>query len=143
MSYNNMSELIRAVEQRIAVCMPMIGEEIQLIMTEAIETDIYQDHDTTMYQRTGDLLETPTVLSFPNNTGVVVEYMDKGDWYSVRGDTAGEHFFPLLGYLAGSVWAPNDGYYSADPTETAFEVCQEEIPHKLATLLRAGGLIVK
>lgn len=139
MEFSSLDEAINYIKQAIASSMLPIGDEMEEIMKKAIQTDIYDSHSPEVYNRTGQLGETPTITHADAN-GVTVEYADNGDWSSA---ITGEHFFPLYGFKAGKVWSPNGGYYSADPTTTAFIECQERIPEELVALLRNMGIPVE
>lgn len=139
MTFNSIEEAIAYIEGAVSKAMPMMGDEIELIMQEAITSDIYSDHGNTTGTRTGQLLESPK-MTHTYADGVEVEYLDNGDWESA---ITGEHFFPLEGFKSGSVWSPGGGNYSADPIQTAFEKCQQEIPEKLVDLLRSLGITIE
>ena len=136
MTFNSIEEMNAFIEQALTNGMDAMGEEMKRIMIEAIETDIYEDHPNTTGTRTGQLKESAQVSDI-TNTSVEVEYADNGDWESA---ISGEHFFPLEGFKSGSVWAPNNSYYSADPTETAFRECEEQIPELLKKFLQGQGI---
>ena len=143
MTFKSMDELIRYIEQSVEECMPVIGKDMTEIMEDAIITDIYQDHYPKMYQRTGDLLDTPQVVDYGRH-GITVEYNEEnGDWESLVGEDKEFHFFPLAGYDVGKVWAEGGGYYEAHPLDTAFERCEDEIPDALKKLLRSEGIPIK
>ena len=142
MIFDSLDEVVRYVEGAVLDSMPDIGKYMMEIMEEALLTDIYLDHEPNMYDRTGDLLNTPKVVDY-NKNGIIVEYNeDGGSWTSYVGARAGEHFFPLAGYEVGKVWAPAGGYYEANPVKTALENCEKEIPNDLKRLLREKGIPV-
>lgn len=138
MTFNSIEEAITYIEGVVSGAMPVMGNEMRLIMKEAIETEIYNDHENTTGTRTGQLGECADIVE-TTNSSVTTEYRDSGSWSSA---ISGEKFFPLEGYLAGSVWGKNGTYYNADPTTEAFFKANEEIPEKLKQYLISMGIDV-
>lgn len=142
MTFNSIEEAMAYIENVVASSMPRMGEEMKRIMKESIDKEIYSHHPNTTGTRTGQLGNSAEIIEVSNN-GVTTEYMDNGDWESLWGKTKGQHFFPLEGFLAGSVLAPGGGYYQADPTTEAFFQCNEEIPIELKQYLLSRGIPIE
>ena len=138
MTFNSIEDAMRYIESAVASSMTQMGEEMKLIMKESIEKEIYNHHGNTTGTRTGQLGNCAEIVEM-NNNSVSTEYMDKGNWSSAITD---EKFFPLEGFLSGSVWAPG-GYYQSDPTTEAFFECNEKIPEQLKARLRSMGIPIE
>lgn len=139
MEFNSLNEATAFIRNALSSALVDIGEDVREIMNEQIESDIYKDHSPTVYDRTGALGECAEVVDSNNDT-VTIEYMDKGGWTSFKD---GSHFFPLYGYKAGSVLAPNGGRYSANPFESSLERCENEISPKLREYLISRGIPIE
>lgn len=139
MDFNSIDEAINFIENAVASSLPQIGEEMKVIMKESIEKEIYNNHGNTTGTRTGQLGNCAEISEM-SNTSITTEYMDKGEWSSA---ITGEKFFPLEGFLAGSVWAPGGGYYQADPVTEAFFECNEKIPNELKNQLQGLGIPIE
>ena len=139
MDFNSINEAIAFIENAVASSLPQMGEEMKLIMKESIDKEIYNHHGNNTGTRTGQLGNCAEIVEI-DNKGVATEYTDKGSWTSA---ITGEKFFPLEGFLAGSVWAPGGGYYQADPTTEAFFECNERIPNELKSYLQNLGIPIE
>lgn len=142
MEFTSIEEVTAFIERAVADSMDNIGHEMVEIMKDEIKDKIYQDHPNTTGTRTGQLENSPQIVEKSNNS-VTTEYLDNGKWTSLFGKSKGEHFFPLEGFLVGSVLAPNGGYYSADPHESAVNKCETEIPKLLVNFLRNKGIPIE
>lgn len=139
MDFNSIDEAINFIQNAVSSSLPEMGEEMRLIMNESIQKEIYNDHGNNTGTRTGQLGNCADVVEMDNNS-ITTEYMDKGSWNSA---ITGEKFFPLEGFLAGSVWAPGGGYYQSDPTTEAFFECNEKIPEQLKARLMSMGIPIE
>ena len=139
MEFDSLESCISYIKSCMAAAAPIVGEEMKEIMKQAIETDIYSAHGNTTGTRTGALGNCAEITEASMN-GVTTEYMDNGGWSSA---ITGEGFFPLEGFLGGSVWAPGGGYYSADPASTAFNECLDRIPEEYRRILAGMGVPIE
>ena len=140
MEFNSLNEATEFIRNALSSALVDIGEDVREIMNEQIENDIYKDHSPTAYDRTGALGECAEVIESGNDS-VSIQYMEnKGGWTSFKD---GSRFFPLYGYKAGSVLAPNGGRYSANPLESSLERCENEISPKLKEYLISRGIPIE
>ena len=137
--FSSIEEVIDYIRGVLGEALGEVGEDMKEIMVKAIQEDIYDDHSPIMYERTGQLLNTPQITEHTSDS-ITTEFLDNGDWSSV---ISGKHMFPIEEYQKGSVWAPGGGRYSADVLETAFTECQLEIPEKLIQILRSHGIPIE
>lgn len=142
MEFKSIEEVNAFVEKVVAEGMEIMGNEMVEIMKDEIRNKIYQDHPNTTGTRTGQLENSPEIVE-KNNNSVTTEYLDNGEWTSLFGKSKGNHFFPLDGYLKGTVLAPNGGHYSANPHESAMSKCESEIPRLLVDFLRSRGIPIE
>ena len=137
--FSSIEEVIDYIRGVLGEALGEVGEDMKEIMIKAIQEDIYDDHSPKVYERTGQLLNTPQITEHTSDS-ITTEFLDNGDWSSV---ISGNHMFPIEEYQKGSVWAPGGGRYSADVLETAFTECQLEIPEKLIQILRSHGIPIE
>ena len=137
--FSSIEEVIEYIRGVLGEALGEVGEDMKEIMVKAIQEDIYDDHSPKVYERTGQLLNTPQITEHTSDS-ITTEFLDNGDWSSV---ISGKHMFPIEEYQKGTVWAPNGERYSADVLETAFTECQLEIPEKLVQILRSHGIPIE
>ena len=137
--FSSIEEVIEYIRGVLGEALGEVGEDMKEIMVKAIQEDIYDDHSPKVYERTGELLNTPQITEHTSDS-ITTEFLDNGNWSSV---ISGKHMFPIEEYQKGSVWAPGGGRYSADVLETAFTECQLEIPEKLIQILRSHGIPIE
>ena len=137
--FSSIEEVIDYIRGVLGEALGEAGEDMKEIMIKAIQEDIYDDHSPKVYERTGQLLNTPQITEHTSDS-ITTEFLDNGGWSSV---ISGKHMFPIEEYQKGSVWAPGGGRYSADVLETAFTECQLEIPEKLVQILRSHGIPIE
>lgn len=137
MEFNSINEAVNYIKSIAATGMNSMGEEMQDILKSEILLNIYEKYSPTIYDRTGDLEDTPQISEIDWNS-VEVEYEDNGDWRSKGG--TGDHFFPLEGFKAGTVWG-REGE-KIDVVKDAKSKCENDIPPKFKDYLISKGLDV-
>ena len=137
--FSSIEEVIEYIRGVLGEALGEVGEDMKEIMVKAIQEDIYDNHSPKVYERTGQLLNTPQITEHTSDS-ITTEFLDNGYWSSV---ISGKHMFPIEEYQKGTVWAPGGGRYSADVLETAFTECQLEIPEKLVQILRSHGIPIE
>lgn len=153
MVVQNVQEAINYIKATCATGMNEMGEKMKDIMKSEVMEQIYADHEPTMYNRSGQL-EDITNIAEVNWNSVTVEFQDNGQsspedvndgvWKSF---VTGEHFFPLEGWEAGTVWKKRNGNHfdHYEPTTIMQESknrCETEIPEQFKQYLRSKGLNV-
>lgn len=131
MIFDSIADLRKYVEGVMDDCAQMCAQEMLEIMREEIQ-NAYFEYSPKVYFRTGQLLNTPQIISADSN-GMATEFVDNGDWFSVY---TGEHFFALEGLEGGTTWGR--GATTIHPTSVAR--CQAQIPDYYARCLRAFGI---
>lgn len=134
MIFDSMAELKSYVLKAMEDCAQICAEEMLDIMREEIE-NAYNNYSPVQYVRTGDLLNTPQIISATND-GMVTEFIDNGGWYSLVGKTKGQHFFALEGLEGGYSW----GRGATSIHSTSVARCYEKIPMYYERTLNALGI---
>lgn len=134
MIFDSMTELRSYVLRVMNDCAQICAEEMLEIMREEIE-NAYNNYSPAEYVRTGALLNTPQIIS-ADSDGMVTEFMDNGDWFSLVGSTAGQHFFALEGLEGGYSWGR--GATSIHPTSVSR--CYMNIPMRYERTMNALGI---
>lgn len=133
MEFGSIAELESFAKSLMNISAMICAEEMIEIMKEKIK-EAYNAYSPSMYHRTGDLLETPQIVS-ANADGMETEFEDNGGWFSLVGSTAGQHFFALEGLEGGHTWGRSATHIHASSMTT----CYSEIPTLyIKTLQRMG-----
>ena len=137
MVFDSLSELKTYVERAMENSAKKSAEEMLEIMREEI-LDAYGSYSPKVYERTGDLENTPQII-VADQSGMTTEFMDNGGWYSLVGRTAGQHFFALEGLEAGTSW----GRGATNIYETSKARCYVMIPDYYIKYMRALGIPIE
>lgn len=137
MVFDSLSELKAYVERAMESSAEKSADEMLEIMREEIE-DAYGSYSPSMYDRTGDLENTPQIIS-ADKSGMEVEFADNGGWYSLVGKTAGQHFFALVGLESGTSW----GRGATNIYETSKQRCYAMIPEYYVRCMKALGIPIE
>ena len=142
MVFDSMGELRNYVLGVMDSCAEICAEEMLEIMEKEINEQVYNGYSPNMYVRTGDLAKTPTKIS-ANRTGMHTRFEDNGGWYSLVGNSAGQHFFPFYGleenlHSTGGTW----GRDSTNVIEQSMVNCYAQIPDKYKEAMIAFGIPV-
>lgn len=102
MVFKSIDEMRRYTLKIMDNCATLTADEMIVIMKKKIN-DAYGNYKPKMYDRTGDLEETPFKI-YANSQGMATMFIDNGHWFSLVGRTAGQHFFALEGLEGGYSW---------------------------------------
>lgn len=134
MVFDSMSELRNYVLNVMDDCATICAEEMLEIMRREID-EVYNSYSPSMYVRTGDLKNTPQIIS-ANRNGMHTEFVDNGGWYSLVGKTAGQHFFAMYGLEGGHTW----GREGTSIHPNSVVNCYAQIPNKYKEVMNAFGI---
>ena len=137
MVFDSLAELKTYVERAMATSAERSAEEMLEIMREEISY-AYSGYNPKVYDRTGDLENTPQIIIADEN-GMTTEFMDNGGWYSLVGKTAGQPFFALEGLEAGTSW----GRGATNIYETSKTRCYAMIPDYYIRCMKALGIPIE
>ena len=142
MVFDSLSELKTYVERAMETSAKRSAEEMLEIMREEI-SDAYGSYSPKVYDRTGDLENTPQIIVADQN-GMTTEFMDNGKHVLIIYDdlirqTAGQHFFALEGLEAGTSW----GRGATNIYELSKTRCYAMIPDYYIRCMRALGIPIE
>lgn len=137
MVFDSLSELKAYVERAMESSAKKSADEMLEIMREEI-LDAYGSYNPKVYERTGDLENTPQII-VADKSGMTTEFMDNGGWYSLVGQTAGQPFFALEGLEAGTSW----GRGATNIYETSKTRCYAMIPDYYIRCMKALGIPIE
>lgn len=135
MVFDSMEQLEAYVLKAMDDCAKLSAEKMLDIMTDELENRVYNNYSPNIYVRTGDLMNTPQIIS-ANSTGMHTEFVDNGGWFSLVGATKGQHFFALEGLEGGHSW----GREATNAYPFAYTRCLSEIPDYYRKCLVAFGI---
>ena len=95
-TFKSLNDLMRYVNKATADSMPEVGKELEEIMKEEIQTQVYDAYDPSTYERTKQLLNSVETTNV-NDNSVEVSWRDNGDWTSY----AGKHMYVIHGLEMG------------------------------------------
>ena len=95
--FSSIEEVIEYIRGVLGEALGEVGEDMKEIMVKAIQEDIYDDHSPKVYERTGQLLNTPQITEHTSDS-ITTEFLDNGNWSSV---ISGKHMFPIEEYQKG------------------------------------------
>lgn len=97
---------------------------------------------------TGDIINCIGVTNIDNNS-VLIEWQDKGDWFSVAKDTYGQHMYAPWALENGKTFAPGkpmfSGFYK-EPTTLALtskEIIEKDAPDTYRSVMKSKGFKVR
>lgn len=137
MEFGSISEMESYAKSLMNISAMICAEEMIEIMKEQIQ-DAYNSYQPSIYVRTGELLETPQIVS-ASSDGMETEFEDNGNWFSLVGKTAGQHFFALEGLEGGSTW----GRGATQIYDFSVSQCQSKIPDLYIEHLRRMGVPIR
>lgn len=137
MVFDSLSELKAYVERAMESSAKKSADEMLEIMREEI-LDAYGSYSPKVYERTGDLENTPQIIVADKN-GMTTEFIDNGGWYSLVGRTAGQPFFALEGLEAGTSW----GRGATNIYELSKTRCYAMIPDYYIRCMKALGIPIE
>lgn len=137
MVFDSLSDLKKYVENAMEISAKKSADEMLEIMREEIR-DAYGSYSPSVYDRTGELENTPQLISADNH-GMEVEFADNGGWYSLVGRTAGQHFFALVGLESGTSW----GRGATNIYEGSKQRCYAMIPDYYIRCMKALGIPIE
>lgn len=137
-TFKSLNDLMRYVNKATADSMPEVGKELEEIMKEEIQTQVYDAYDPSTYERTKKLLNSVETTNVSNNS-VEVSWRDNGDWTSY----AGKHMYVIHGLEMGKTYGRGGYRPSTDLVGESTIRAKNEIPDKYKSEMRNRGIPVK
>ena len=137
-TFKSLNDLMRYVNKATADSMPEVGKELEEIMKEEIQTQVYDAYDPSTYARTKQLLNSVETTSV-NDNSVEVSWRDNGDWTSY----AGKHMYVIHGLEMGKTYGRGGYRPSTDLVGESTRRAKNEIPDKYKSEMRNRGIPIK
>ena len=137
-TFKSLNDLMRYVNKATADSMPEVGKELEEIMKEEIQTQVYDAYDPSTYERTKQLLNSVETTNVSDNS-VEVSWRDNGDWTSY----AGKHMYVIHGLEMGKTYGRGGYRPSTDLVGESTRRTNNEIPDKYKREMRNRGIPIK
>lgn len=137
-TFKNLNDLMKYVKKATSDSMPELGKELEDIMKEEIQTQVYDAYDPSEYERTMQLLNSVETTNVENNS-VEVSWRDNGDWTSY----AGKHMYVIHGLEMGKTYGRGGYRPSTNLVEESYNRAENEIPKKYKIEMKKRGITVK
>lgn len=137
-TFKSLNDLMRYVNKATANSMPEVGKELEEIMKEEIQAQVYDAYDPSTYERTKQLLNSVETTNVSDNS-VEVSWRDNGDWTSY----AGEHMYVIHGLEMGKTYGRGGYRPSTDLVGESTRRGKNEIPDKYKSEMRNRGIPIK
>lgn len=138
--FKSLKAALDYIEKAKADSMKELGECIEDIMKEEIQTQVYDAYKPKYYERTNQFIDSVEITDISDNK-VQVSWRDNGNWYSVVKRARGEqpdHMYVIHGHEMGTVWGREN-----KPTtlvEESTRRAEYETPDELIKSLRSKGI---
>ena len=137
-TFKNLNDLMKYVKKATSDSMPELGKELEEIMKEEIQTQVYDAYDPSEYERTMQLLNSVETTNVSDNS-VEVSWRDNGDWTSY----AGKHMYVIHGLEMGKTYGKGGYRPSTNLVEESYRRAENEIPKKYKTEMKKRGIPIK
>ena len=122
-TFKNLNDLMKYVKKATSDSMPELGKELEEIMKEEIQTQVYDAYDPSTYERTKQLLNSVETTNIRDNS-VEVSWRDNGDWTSY----AGKHMYVIHGLEMGKTYGVGGYRPKTNLVEESYRRAENEIP---------------
>ena len=137
-TFKNLNDLMKYVKKATSDSMPELGKELEEIMKEEIQTQVYDAYNPSTYDRTKQLLNSVETTNVSDNS-VEVSWRDNGDWTSY----AGKHMYVIHGLEMGKTYGKGGYRPSTNLVEESYRRAENEIPKKYKTEMKKRGIPIK
>ena len=137
-TFKSLNDLMRYVDKATSDSMPEVGKELEEIMKEEIQTQVYDAYDPSTYERTKQLLNSVETTNVDDNS-VEVSSRDNGDWTSY----AGKHMYVIHGLEMGKTYGRGGYRPSTDLVGESTRRASNEIPDKYRQIMKSKGVPIK
>ena len=132
------------IEKAKSDSMKNLGECVENIMKEEIQTQVYDAYKPKYYERTNQFIDSVEVTDISDDR-VEISWRDNGDWYSVINRAKGEddHMYVIHGHEMGKVWGVGGYRPQTNLVEESTRRAEYEVPDELIKLLGSKGIKVR
>ena len=139
-TFKSLKAALRYIEDAKAESIRHVGKEVENIMKEEVQEQVYDAYKPKYYERTNQFIDSIAITRMSDDM-VEVSWRDNGDWYSVVKRARNEkpdHMYVIHGHEMGMVW----GRHNKPTTlvETSKERVEKEIPDEVIKFLRSKGI---
>ena len=136
--FKSLKDAMKYIEKATSDSMQEVGRELEEIMKEEIQTQVYDAYDPSTYERTKQLLNSVETTNIRDNS-VEVSWRDNGDWTSY----AGKHMYVIHGLEMGKTYGKGGYRPSTNLVEESYRRAENEIPKKYKTEMKKRGIPIK
>ncbi len=136
--FKSLKDAMKYIEKATSDSMQELGRELEEIMKEEIQTQVYDAYNPSTYDRTKQLLNSVETTNVSDNS-VEVSWRDNGDWTSY----AGKHMYVIHGLEMGKTYGKGGYRPSTNLVEESYRRAENEIPKKYKTEMKKRGIPIK
>ena len=136
--FKSLKDAMKYIEKATSDSMQELGRELEEIMKEEIQTQVYDAYNPSTYDRTKQLLNSVETTNVSDNS-VEVSWRDNGDWTSY----AGKHMYVIHGLEMGKTYGKGGYRPSTNLVEESYRRTENEIPKKYKTEMKKRGIPIK
>ena len=136
--FKSLKDAMKYIEKATSDSMQEVGRELEEIMKEEIQTQVYDAYDPSKYDRTKQLLNSVETTNVSDNS-VEVSWRDNGDWTSY----AGKHMYVIHGLEMGKTYGKGGYRPSTNLVEESYRRAENEIPKKYKAEMKKRGIPIK
>lgn len=136
--FKSLKDAMKYIEKATSDSMQEVGRELEEIMKEEIQTQVYDAYNPSTYDRTKQLLNSVETTNVSDNS-VEVSWRDNGDWTSY----AGKHMYVIHGLEMGKTYGKGGYRPSTNLVEESYRRAENEIPKKYKTEMKKRGIPIK
>ena len=136
--FKSLKDAMKYIEKATSDSMQEVGRELEEIMKEEIQTQVYDAYNPSTYDRTKQLLNSVETTNVSDNS-VEVSWRDNGDWTSY----AGKHMYVIHGLEMGKTYGKGGYRPSTNLVEESYRRAENEIPKKDKTEMKKRGIPIK
>lgn len=137
-TFKSLKDAMKYIEKATSDSMQEVGRELEEIMKEEIQTQVYDAYNPSTYDRTKQLLNSVETTNVSDNS-VEVSWRDNGDWTSY----AGKHMYVIHGLEMGKTYGKGGYRPSTNLVEESYRRAENEIPKKYKTEMKKRGIPIK
>ena len=136
--FKSLKDAMKYIEKATSDSMQELGRELEEIMKEEIQNQVYDAYNPSTYDRTKQLLNSVETTNVSDNS-VEVSWRDNGDWTSY----AGKHMYVIHGLEMGKTYGKGGYRPSTNLVEESYRRAENEIPKKYKTEMKKRGIPIK
>ena len=136
--FKSLKDAMKYIEKATSDSMQEVGRELEEIMKEEIQTQVYDAYNPSTYDRTKQLLNSVETTNVSDNS-VEVSWRDNGDWTSY----AGKHMYVIHGLEMGKTYGKGGYRPSTNLVEESYRRAENEIPKKYKAEMKKRGIPIK